>query len=266
MNGEEKKTSSVEESAKPDEIKKTEETGMKMDDTCSNSGGSKLSFKVVAGIGGLFLVIGLVISYITAVAVKETSGVNFCSSCHSMKPMATAYLNSVHGGFGESGFVAQCADCHLPHESLIGYLVQKARTGIHDVVTEVTADTFNIDWKEKREERRNFLYDSSCLHCHENLLRATKPNKKAYLAHKAYFSGKLKVEVEHKKVQAMCVDCHKYVGHYELGKELDKIGTVYDEDYYNYKRDKPNYAAEEELASKQAEKKVAEEEAHNEHH
>ncbi|GEM_PF-147482 len=204
----------------------------------------KPDFKIIAGVAIAFTFVGLLIAFITAIAVKETSAVNFCSSCHSMRPMANAYLNSVHGGFGESGFVARCADCHLPHDSLMGYLVQKVRTGIHDVVTEVTKDTYNIDWKEKREERRHFTYDSSCLHCHENLLRATKPNKKAYLAHKAYFSGKLKVEVDHKKVPAMCTDCHKYVGHYELGKELDKIGTVYDKDFYDYKRDEPNYAAE----------------------
>ncbi len=220
---------------------------MNVENSGSNMDGSKPSKKLIIGLAVIFTVVGLVIAFITTVAVKETSAVNFCSSCHSMKPMANAYLNSVHGGFGKTGFVARCTDCHLPHESTLGYLVQKVKTGIHDVVTEITADTYNIDWKEKREERRNFLYDSSCLHCHENLLNATKPNKKAYLAHKAYFSGKLQVEVEHKRVQAMCVDCHKYVGHYELGKELDKIGMVYDEAYYNYKREKPNYAAAEEV-------------------
>ncbi len=226
---------------KPQSINNEGEKKMEKNDFGQNG---KPSFKIVAVLGTIFTLVGLIIAYITTIAVKETSGVNFCSSCHSMQPMANAYLNSVHGGFGKSGFVAKCADCHLPHDSLHGYLIQKVRTGIHDVVTEITKDTYNIDWKEKREERRHFTYDSSCLHCHENLLRATKPNKKAFLAHKAYFSGKLKVEVDHKKVPAMCVDCHKYVGHYELGKELDKIGTVYDKDFYDYKRDEPNYAAE----------------------
>ena len=201
------------------------------------------SLKTIIAVAVGFTLVGLLIAFVTAIAVKETSGVNFCSSCHSMRPMADAYLESVHGGFGESGFVARCADCHLPHDSLMGYLVQKVRTGIHDVVTEITKDTYNIDWEEKREERRRFTYDSSCLHCHENLLRATKPNKKAYIAHKAYFSGRLKVEVDHKKVPAMCTDCHKYVGHYQLGKRLELIGTVYDKAFYDYKRSEPNYAA-----------------------
>ncbi len=237
-----------------------EERGVNVENNGSNMEGPKSNKKMIVGVAVAFTLVGLIIAFITTIAVKETSAVNFCSSCHSMKPMANAYLNSVHGGFGKTGFVAKCTDCHLPHESTLGYLVQKVRTGIHDVVAEITQDTYRIDWKEKREERREFLYDSSCLHCHENLLNATKPNKKAYLAHKAYFSGKLQVEVEHKKEKAMCVDCHKYVGHYELGKELDKIGTVYDEAYYNYKREKPNYAAaepEEEQSASEGEESEA---------
>ena len=176
---------------------------------------------IFAGVlGGIGLVLGLMIAFVTVVAVKETSGVNFCSSCHSMKPMAEAYRNSVHGGYGESGVVAKCADCHLPHTSTMGYMIQKARTGVWDVWVESTHDTAAIDWHEKREERRNWVYDTGCLHCHENLLRGTRPNKKAFTAHKAYFSKKLVVEGEEGKELARCVDCHKHVGHYELEKHL----------------------------------------------
>lgn len=163
---------------------------------------------------------GMIISFVTVVAVKETSGVNFCSSCHSMKPMAEAYRNDVHGGYGESGVVAKCADCHLPHESTLGYLVQKARTGMWDVWVESTHDTSKIDWHEKRDERRNWVYDSGCLHCHENLLRGTRPNKKAFTAHKAYFAKKLVVQSDEGRDLARCADCHKHVGHYQIEKHL----------------------------------------------
>lgn len=182
--------------------------------------------KIVLGIWALVgivvtaVIVGLVISFTTVVAVKETSGVNFCSACHSMKPMAEAYRNSVHGGYGKSGVVAACADCHLPHESTLGYLVQKAKTGIHDVIVESSGEADKIDWHEKREERRNWVYDSGCLHCHQNLLRGTKPSKKAFTAHKAYFAKKLVVKGEHGNEPAQCVDCHKYVGHYQLEKHL----------------------------------------------
>lgn len=174
----------------------------------------------LAALAGGGLIVGLVVSFVTVVAVQETSGVNFCSACHSMKPMAEAYSNDVHGGYGHSGVMAKCADCHLPHESTLGYLVQKARTGVWDVWVESTHDTSKIDWHERRDERRNWVYDSGCLHCHENLLRGTRPNKKAFTAHKAYFAKKLVVQGEEGKELARCVDCHKHVGHYQLEKYL----------------------------------------------
>lgn len=177
-------------------------------------------WKGLAVLIGGGLVSGLIVAFITVVAVQETSGVNFCSACHSMKPMAAAYSNDVHGGYGHVGVMAKCADCHLPHESTMGYLVQKIRTGCWDVWVETTHDTSKIDWHEKRDERRNWVYDSGCLHCHENLLRGTRPNKKAFTAHKAYFAKKLVVQGEDGKELARCVDCHKHVGHYQLEKHL----------------------------------------------
>lgn len=183
-------------------------------------------WKGLAVLVGGGLVTGLIVAFVTVVAVKETSGVNFCSSCHSMKPMAAAYSNDVHGGYGHSGVMAKCADCHLPHESTLGYLVQKARTGMWDVWVESTHDTSKIDWHEKRDERRNWVYDSGCLHCHENLLRGTRPNKKAFTAHKAYFAKKLVVQGDEGKDLARCVDCHKHVGHYQLDKHLPEAPEV----------------------------------------
>ena len=169
-----------------------------------------------------FIALGMFISFISAIAIKKTSGEQFCSSCHSMKPMAEAYRNSVHGGFGESGVVAQCADCHLPHDTLLGYLIQKGKSGMWDLWVESTRDTDKIDWEEKREHKRDFVYDTGCLHCHENLLKATKLKSKPFIAHKAYFANKLKVKDDGEWKKAQCVDCHKYVGHYQLEKHLEK--------------------------------------------
>jgi cytochrome c-type protein NapC len=188
-----------------------------------------LGIWVIVGIIVAGVVVGMAISFTTVIAVKHTSDVNFCGSCHSMKPMAEAYRNSVHGGYGDSGIRATCADCHLPHKSTMGYMIQKVKTGMWDVWVESTHDTSKIDWFEKRNNRREWVYDSGCLHCHENLLLGTRPNKKAFIAHKAYFSKKLLVEGEDGKERAKCVDCHKHVGHYQLEKHL----PVLDEDMYD---------------------------------
>lgn len=190
-----------------------------------------LGIMVIVAIGLAGIVIGMATSFVTTIAVKHTSDVNFCGSCHSMKPMAEAYRNSVHGGYGDSGIMAKCADCHLPHESTLGYLVQKAKTGMWDVWVESTHDTSKIDWHAKRDERRNWVYDTGCLHCHENLLLGTRPNKKAFIAHKAYFSKKLRVDAgDGTKENARCVDCHKHVGHYQLEKHLPEAPDEFESD------------------------------------
>jgi len=166
------------------------------------------------------IIIGLLIAFITAEAVKLTGGPWFCKSCHVMEPMFKAYSQDTHGGWGYSGFVAKCVDCHLPHDNLIVYLLKKMQVGLHDFQVYVFSDPDKVDWHGKREHRRRFVYDSGCLHCHKNLLAATKDKKRAFIAHKAYFSGKLVVRIEGKKDKAKCVDCHKHVGHKDLAKYL----------------------------------------------
>ncbi len=169
---------------------------------------------------GAGLLAGLVISYVIVEVVKLTGGAQFCKSCHVMVPMYKAYSKDIHGGWGDSGFVAHCTDCHLNHKSTIHYLLNKVQVGLHDFKVYVFQNPDAIDWHEKREHRRHFVYDSGCLHCHENLLAATMNKKRAFIAHKAYFSGKLVVKIGEHKDKAHCVDCHKHVGHKDLGKYL----------------------------------------------
>jgi len=172
------------------------------------------------GLLGVGIVVGLIISYIVVEAVKLTSGPAFCKSCHVMVPMYKAYSKDTHGGWGYSGFVAHCTDCHLDHSSTLKYLINKVQVGLHDFKVYVFMDPDAVDWHEKREHRRHFVYDTGCLHCHENLLAATMKKKRAFIAHKAYFSGKLVVRIGEHKDKARCVDCHKHVGHKDLGKYL----------------------------------------------
>ncbi len=204
---------STKEEQEPEKIEKREDEGEK-----KKKGKKKLLIFSSLLLGGI--VLGLVIAYIIVYAVKLTGGAQFCKSCHPMQPMYKAYSKDTHGGWGKSGFVAHCTECHLPHDSTIGYLIKKVQVGLHDFKVMVFGDPDKINWHEKREHRRHFVYDSGCLHCHENLLAATMKKKKAFIAHKAYFSGKLIVRIGHEKDKAKCVDCHKHVGHKDLGKYL----------------------------------------------
>ncbi|WP_051654697.1 NapC/NirT family cytochrome c [Persephonella sp. IF05-L8] len=197
--------------------KKKEE---KKSETIEKNSKKKKFILIGGGLLGVGIIVGLIISYITVEAVKLTGGAQFCKSCHVMVPMYKAYSQDVHGGWGYSGFVAHCTDCHLDHSSTIKYLMNKVQVGLHDFKVYVFMDPDAINWHEKREHRRHFVYDSGCLHCHENLLAATMNKRRAFIAHKAYFSGKLIVKIGDHKDKAHCVDCHKHVGHKDLGKYL----------------------------------------------
>jgi len=153
-------------------------------------------------------VLGGAASLVGVVAVEKTSGVEFCASCHTMTPMVQAYREDLHGGNNRSGLLAECSDCHLPHDNVLHYLFQKGLTGTKDVLVETFGRPEHIDWEERRKRREVFTYDSGCLKCHHNLQTATMADPKAFIAHKAYFMG---------ATDKTCVSCHEHVGHKHLG-------------------------------------------------
>jgi cytochrome c-type protein NapC len=167
---------------------------------------------IVISLIGIGILIGILASFSTAVAVEHTANDKYCSSCHTMDPMIASYHEDVHGGAGKQGIKVSCVACHLPHESLAGYLFAKAKTGLHDMVAELTLDKSQIDWQEKRKHSDEFVYDSGCLSCHSNVEKMTMGNPKAFIAHKEYFM---------KTTTKTCTGCHENVGHKLLGNYLE---------------------------------------------
>ena len=120
--------------------------------------------KIWAWVGGA--VVGLGIAYGTAIMVDVTGQDKFCISCHTMEPMGDTFKISVHGGNNPHGFkVHHCTDCHLPHESLAGYLVAKGISGTKDALAEFGIIK-KVDFEENIHEMEHYTYDSGCLHCH----------------------------------------------------------------------------------------------------
>ncbi len=156
------------------------------------------------------IVLGVVLSLGAAEMIEKTSGREFCSSCHSMKGVAKSNAGDIHGGMNKLGFVAKCADCHLPHDNVFHYVTAKAYTGAKDVLGELFwADSF--DWVGNLQHRESFTYTSGCVKCHDlSVIRYEIP--KAFLAHKDFLSGKV----------PSCVKCHENVGHKNIKDYLVK--------------------------------------------
>lgn len=142
-------------------------------------------------------------------SIEATSHAGFCGSCHVMQPMVLSYFADSHGGQNRWGVRAECTDCHTPHESPWGHLWAKTRIGVHDILVTIFTDESRIDWQARREARREYVYDSGCLSCHENVERFPQASH----SHAKYFAG---------LIDARCVDCHETVGHKNLSRYLQE--------------------------------------------
>ena len=150
-------------------------------------------------------VIGLGISYVTAVMVDITGQPKFCGSCHTMKPMVESFHQSVHGGNNQHGFaVHHCTDCHLPHNSLIGYLIAKGISGTRDAMAQFGL-IHRVDFKENFWEMKHYTYDSGCLQCHHMVKEPEKAvgmSEESRYAHEQYWKEK------NAGKDISCVSCH----------------------------------------------------------
>ena len=169
--------------------------------------------------GGLAL--GFIVSFSTVVMIKSTADGEFCTSCHTMDPMFAANKLDVHGGNNPQGFVAKCADCHLPNDSVIHYFWKKQWNGITDTFSFIFKDPSKIDWMHRGLTR---IHDSSCLSCHKRLTDSPKMDSWKKDIHKTYFAKK------DNNSNFRCVSCHPDVGHKELSRFLEeKYGKKYEE-------------------------------------
>jgi sulfatase modifying factor 1 len=156
-----------------------------------------------------FIVIGFAAGIIFLVAgkkvVKYTSTDSYCISCH-IHPMADqSWLLSTHHRT-RSGNIIHCADCHLPPEGK-GYLIAKAKHGFKDAYGYFFKDSADINWQAKKqlENAKGFVYEKSCLKCHQNLFPVTL-SVNGGNAHLFYTTSTEPLS---------CINCHLNVGHYD---------------------------------------------------
>ena len=110
----------------------------------------------------------------------------------------------------KSGMHIGCVECHLPPKGE-NYLLEKGKTGLRDLWSFWTKDSASFNWDDRRrlEVARGYVYESSCIKCHENLFPAklTKAGEDAHL----YYKQTKKTDELH------CINCHLNAGHYIEG-------------------------------------------------
>lgn len=137
--------------------------------------------------------------------VNYTSSDKYCISCHIHPQADQSWKLSSHYN-NPSGSIVHCAECHLPPEGH-GYLPAKSKHGLKDIYGYFFKDSAKINWGEKKllENAKSFVYEESCLECHQNLFPVTL-SVNGGNAHLFYTTSKDPLN---------CINCHINVGHYD---------------------------------------------------
>jgi formylglycine-generating enzyme len=151
------------------------------------------------------IIIAIILFKSGQAVVSYTSTDTYCMSCHIHPQADQTWKLSTHYN-NSSGSIIHCTDCHLPPEGH-GYLAAKAKHGIKDVYGYFLKDSSEINWQGKKllENARGFVYEKSCLKCHQNLF-PVKLSVNGGNAHLFYTTSKDPLN---------CINCHLSVGHYD---------------------------------------------------
>lgn len=162
--------------------------------------GSKLFWFSAAG---AFIAILLIAA---GKAVSDyTSTDRYCISCHIHTTADQSWKFSTHYN-NKSGTITHCTECHLPPKGK-GYLPAKVKHGAVDIYGYLFKDSANINWEAKKllENARHFVYESSCVECHQNLFPVTLSVE----------GGNAHLFFQLANNQLNCINCHLNVGHYD---------------------------------------------------
>jgi formylglycine-generating enzyme required for sulfatase activity len=155
------------------------------------------------------IIVGALIILSGNKALKKTSTNDYCISCHIHPGADMSWKKSTHYQT-LSGIRIGCVECHLPPEGE-GYLIAKGTTGIRDLWSKWTKDSASFNWEDRGrlENARHYVYESSCIKCHENLF-PSKLTKVGEDAHLYYTQSKKTAELH-------CINCHLNAGHFIEG-------------------------------------------------
>jgi len=144
-------------------------------------------------------------------ALHATSTNEFCSTCHA-NDAAKEWRASFHHN-NRVGFVAGCADCHLPRE--FGPKMVRKTKAVKEVWGHFTGV---INTPEKYEAHRQAMAENEwarmrangaqeCRNCHHPESMADKDKSYVSAMHQSALSG-----------GKICIDCHKGVAHRAPGQ------------------------------------------------
>jgi cytochrome c nitrite reductase small subunit len=129
--------------------------------------------------------------FVTDAPAYGGSAPETCNNCHAMD---SQYENWYHAPHEK---VAECVDCHLPHDNVAVYYLEKGRQGMKDTYAFVTG---NIPVAIRASDKTKGIIQENCLRCHrdtvENIMLGDQP------------------------FERYCWECHRSVAHGERGSSI----------------------------------------------
>jgi cytochrome c nitrite reductase small subunit len=146
-----------------------------------------------AGIGGFTFIYAKGASYLGHDSAA-------CANCHIMRDQYDGWIKSSHRA------VAECNDCHAPHD-LLGKYATKATNGFRHSLM-FTTGRFHEPIRITPGNRA--ITEGTCRHCHDDVVEMMRPGAGGHGGHAAE-------TVE-------CLHCHHAVGHMELSPTAAHTG------------------------------------------
>lgn len=128
------------------------------------------------------------LAYVTDAPAYAGNAPETCNNCHVMDAQ---YENWAHGPHEDW---AKCTDCHLPHDNIVMYYMEKGRQGMKDTYAFTTG---NIPVAIRASDETKEIVQANCIHCHEHTVEAIMMGPQAF--------------------DRYCWDCHRDAAHGSRG-------------------------------------------------
>ncbi len=161
---------------------------------------------------GILLIVGAIVGIAGKAVFDETlhqtSKEEFCVSCHTMESNKESLMQTPHG-HNQYGVTADCAACHLPHDTIPKYMrkiqalkeVYQTVIGAYDEPGAFDRERYRMAQNEWKRMSANGSAECKACHKYERM----DFDKMSYKARVA-------MEAAAKRDQS-CIDCHKGIAH-----------------------------------------------------
>ena len=149
---------------------------------------SRLAF--IIAIGAAVIALGFFV-FVTDAPAYGGSAPETCANCHVMDSQYENWYHAPHENFTE------CVDCHLPHDNVVVYYLEKGRQGAKDVYAFTTG---KIPVQIRASEKSKGIIQENCVRCHQETVETIMMGAQPF--------------------DRYCWDCHRAMSHGERGASI----------------------------------------------